>query len=127
MSDIDATFAAASKLHAEGKFADAEALYRRILAGTPDHTGALHHLGTIDFQLGRFADAEARLRRASALQPADRAILINLGRILLALARPLDAAGSFRAALALDPFLVPALAGLSDALGAAGRFSEGLT
>jgi len=50
--------------HQAGHLADAEALYRRILAAHRDHPAALHLLGVIAPQSGRTELAVEWLRRA---------------------------------------------------------------
>lgn len=47
-----------------GQLADAEALYRSVLATRPEEADALHMLGVICFQTGRFAEALALILRA---------------------------------------------------------------
>ncbi len=124
MSDTAQWFAEARQHHGEGRLAEAEALYERVLAVEPDHVEALHHLGTLDFKAGRHDIGEVRLRRALALRPNHIAVHVNLGRMLRSLDRIDEAVAAFRAALAIDRFVVPALVGLSDALLASGKAAD---
>jgi tetratricopeptide (TPR) repeat protein len=64
------TLQKAIALHQQGQLADAEGLYRQILASEPDHFDALHLLGVIRHQQGRHADALELIERALTRSPA---------------------------------------------------------
>ena len=49
----DALIAAATSHHRDGRLAEAEKLYRQILAIAPRHAETLYHLGIIGLQTGR--------------------------------------------------------------------------
>lgn len=57
-------------LHRAGRLAQAETLYRRVLAGDPDNPDALHYLGLIAHQSGRQEEAVALIQEAIARRPA---------------------------------------------------------
>ena len=85
-----------------GRLAEAEQIYRAILAGRPDDPGALHGLAIVALQAGHPAPAAGLLRRAAAIRPtAD--LLVDLG-LALGLAGDRDGAiTAERRAIALDP------------------------
>jgi len=56
--------------HRAGRLAEAEPIYRQVLAQQPDHPDALHLLGLIAHQVGRHADARLLIERAIARHPA---------------------------------------------------------
>jgi predicted O-linked N-acetylglucosamine transferase (SPINDLY family) len=119
-------FAAAQEHHRAGRLAEAGRLYQSVLEAEPDHSDALHYLGTLDFQAGRLGEAEAKIRRSIALKSNEPAARVNLGRVLRHQGRLDDAAGEFRAALAIEPQRVSALFGLNDVLSAQRRYAEAL-
>lgn len=74
----DMAFAAAR----EGRLADAERLYRALLAANPPPQVALN-LGLVLEDQGRFAEAEAHYRAELAARPDDPELLRRLGYLLL--------------------------------------------
>jgi tetratricopeptide (TPR) repeat protein len=96
-------FRAAVAHHQAGRLAQAEAAYRQLLAGAPDHAEALHLLGVLLHQSRRSAEAEPLLRRAAALAPRSAEVHNTLGTLLRDTGRPAEAADAFRAALRAQP------------------------
>ena len=82
-ADVSADFAAANKMYAEGKFAEAAGAYEQIIqsaarAGTA--SAALDfNAGNAEFKLGHLGRAIADYRRAALLAPRDSEVLGNLG------------------------------------------------
>lgn len=64
-----AVLARAVGLHRERRFAEAESLYRQVVALLPDHVDANHNLGAALAQQGKLDEAIPFLRRAIDLQP----------------------------------------------------------
>ncbi|MBL8200612.1 MAG: tetratricopeptide repeat protein [Chromatiales bacterium] len=118
MSPLEARNAlqAALAQHQAGRLAEAEALYRRILAGYPRHPDALHFLGLLAHQRGQHADAVALMDQALHEAPGHAACHSNRGNALLALGRPDEAVASFHQALALDRNFAEAHLNLGNAL-----------
>lgn len=119
-------FAEAQGLHREGRIAEAEALYERILKIDKDHADALHSLGALHLQQDRLDLAEPEIRRALTLKPKQPAAHANLGILLQRRQRSAEAIGSFKAALAIDPFRAGALVGLAEAQRSLGRPDEAI-
>ncbi|HEV7489627.1 MAG TPA: tetratricopeptide repeat protein [Rhodanobacteraceae bacterium] len=107
-----------------GALADAEALYREVLADNPDHVDALQMLATVLHQLGRPADALALFDRALALAPAHAGVLANRAAVELDCGEPARAAADAQAALTLDPTRFGARLNLGLALDRLGRITE---
>ena len=89
--------------HRRGDLARAEAIYRDILAHTPDHADALQMLGALALQTGRPAESSDLSRRAIALRPKATAAHANHGHALHVLGDSNGALACFDAALALHP------------------------
>src|SRR3954471_18396411 len=106
--EIDAILQSAMRHRQAGQPAQAEALYRQILAQHPDHDGALHCLGILAAQAGRHDLAIECLRRAAEIQPANSTYQNNLGTALIAQDRRDEAAACYRRALELNAHLVDA-------------------
>ncbi|NWG47269.1 MAG: tetratricopeptide repeat protein [Alphaproteobacteria bacterium] len=74
-------FEAAVRAQAAGRLAEAEALYKDILARVPDHAGALANLAVIARRAGRPSDALAYLTLAARLPDAPGEVFFNLGNL----------------------------------------------
>jgi protein O-GlcNAc transferase len=109
-----------------GRFNDAEALYRRILADQPDHPQALQMLGVVLFDSGRGLESLDPLRRSAALEPTRSDYLYNLGHALAALGQRDEAIAVFRSLVALYPDAAPAHRALADALFLSGRTQDSI-
>ncbi len=121
---IGPLFDAAIRRHQAGALAEAEGLYRQVLAIRPDHTDALYYLGVLACQLGRPGEAVALLERAVAADPARASAHNNLGLALQALGHLEPAAAAYRQALALQPANTGARYNLGNALQELGRLDE---
>jgi len=100
---IPEAFQIAVQRHQEGRLADAEALYRKILAAQPNHADALHLLGVIAHQAGRPDIAIELIRQAIALCPDNPFAQSNFGEACRAAGRLDDAVAAYRRALELKP------------------------
>ncbi len=89
--------------HQQGRLAEAEALYREILARDPEHFDALHLSGVIAYQQGRYDAAVESIGRALMRERTQAAPYSNLGLTLLAQGRHEAALACFVQALALQP------------------------
>jgi tetratricopeptide (TPR) repeat protein len=73
---------AAVALHQAGRLAEAERIYREILAREPAQPDALHLLGVIAQQVGKTDLAIELIRRAIAIRPTDAIYYNNLAHAL---------------------------------------------
>jgi len=76
--DIASDFAAANKLYAQGKFADAATGYEKILATGAQSPTLLFNCGNAEFKSGNLGKAIAAYRQAALLAPRDAEIRANL-------------------------------------------------
>jgi tetratricopeptide (TPR) repeat protein len=106
---------AAIEHHRSGRFAEAEAIYQRILAQDPNHLDALQLLGALAGQTGRIDLAIDLIRRAIALNPRIASYHSNLGKLLCDQGRFDEAIVSCRQAVGLNPNLADAHNNLANA------------
>ncbi len=123
---IPEALALAIQHHQAGRLAEAEALYRQILAVQPRHTDALHLLGAIAGQVGRNDVAVDLIRQAIALAPEQPTFHSSLGNALAALGRTEEAVAAYRRATQLKPDYTDAHNNLGIALGNLGRWDEAI-
>jgi len=123
---IPQALALAFQRHQAGRLAEAEALYRQILAAQPRHAEALHHLGVIANQVGRHELAVDLIRQAIDISPNNPAACSNLGIALRKLGRLDDAAAACRHAINLKPDYLEAHINLANVLRQEGQFDEAI-
>ena len=100
---LDDAIALAVELHRAGQLAEADKVYRQILAAVPDHPDALHLHGLLRHHQGRSGEAAALIRAAIARVPEFADYHLNLGNVLLECGEPQEAADAYRQALSLRP------------------------
>jgi tetratricopeptide (TPR) repeat protein len=93
----------------QGRLADAEALYERVLKVRPRHFDALHLLGVLRQQQGRSDEALRMFAAALKVSPDSADALSNRGVALNTLERWDEALASYDRALAVEPNHVDAL------------------
>jgi len=123
---IQQAYELAVQHHQSGRLAEAEALYRQILAVEPRHADVLNLLGVIAAQVGRHDAAIELIRQAIALAPGIPLFYSNLGEASRE-AGQLDAAiAAFRQAIALNPGYPEAHNNLGNALKKMGSMDEAI-
>lgn len=130
---IDQILQLAVEHHQKGEFAQAEPLYRQVLAHDPNHVDAMCLLALLSNQRGDPRAAIELLRRAEAVAPdnprvraATAEAYSNLGDLLRRAGNPSEAIGAYRAALALRPEMAETANNLGLALVMSGRLTEAL-
>ena len=88
--------------HDAGRLAEAEAIYRRVLAAAPHRPDALVLLGALAYARGNLESAVAAYRQAAARAPGFLPAWVNLANALEEQGRLDEALGAHRAALAID-------------------------
>jgi len=116
----------ATALHQQGRLAEAEPLYRQILAANPSVYPALYLLGALRLQLGDSNEAASLLQRALAQNPGDPAANVQYGMALQSLMRYPEALAAHERALAVQPENIAARMGRGAALRALERDAEAL-
>jgi tetratricopeptide (TPR) repeat protein len=110
-------------LSAMGRYQEAEAYFRRSLAGLDDAT-THYNLGLLMSMTGRLPEAEREYRRALALDAAHADARGNLGPLLVRMGRTREATGELERLVADDPENVSALTNLGVVLLQQGRAAE---
>jgi protein O-GlcNAc transferase len=112
--------------HKAGRLAEAEKIYRQILAAKPNHADALHLLGVVTGQAGQLDAAVTLIRQAIAVSPTNAAYYGSLGNALQDRWQPDDAIGAFRTAIRLRPAFAEAYNNLGNVLRDTGQLDEAI-
>ncbi len=103
MEDPKQLLAQATERHRDGRLAEAEALYLRVLQGKPDQFEAGQLLGMLRLQQGRCGDALAPVEAALKAKPDAAGTLMLHAAILHELKRPEEALKSLVKAALIQP------------------------
>ena len=79
---INQTYKQAIIFHQEGKFEEAERLYREILKTQPEHLDANNNLGIVLASRGKLKQAKEYYKKAIVLNPDFVFAYNNLGNVL---------------------------------------------
>jgi tetratricopeptide (TPR) repeat protein len=123
---LDGLLREAVELQQNGALAEAEAVYREILALRPRHFDALQLLGALALQTGRYEEGVALLKQALEIDPRQAAVHSNLAFALNALGRHEAALAAASRALSLKNGFVDALNNRGAALAGLERADEAL-
>ncbi len=113
-------------LHRSGQLAEAERLYRELLAADPRDFTAQHLLGVIHAQQGRNKEALRGINAALTLKPDDAEAHLNRANVLKGLGRAQEALEGYARALELKPGWPQAENNRGTVLQAQGRYEEAL-
>src|SRR5262245_64477118 len=78
--DVTQAFLVAARHHQAGRIAEAEGLYRQVLALNPRHAQSLYYLGVIQLNAGRPQQAVDFISRAIALADGNPEYHYNIDR-----------------------------------------------
>ena len=112
------------KHHQAGRFAEAEACYRRVLAIQSDHADALHLLGVIAHQVRRYDLAVELIGRAIKRNGENPFYYSSLGSALRGQGKVGEAIAAFRQAIVIMPAYAEAHYNLGNALNHQGKLNE---
>ena len=112
--------------HQAGRLAEAEAIYRQILAVQPQHADALHLLGVIAQHVGRNDVAVDLISQAIALRPGYPEAHCNLGNALRENGKLNEAVAAFRQAVTLRPDFPEAHSNMGSAMSLNGQREEAI-
>lgn len=112
--------------HRAGRRAEAEGLYRQIIAADPKQADALHGLGLLCFYSNRAGEAVELLGRAVVQRPGEAQFQMNLGAVLGQSGRLAESIAAYRAALAIRPHYPQALSNLGNTLRLAGQIEPAI-
>jgi predicted O-linked N-acetylglucosamine transferase (SPINDLY family) len=113
--------------HRAGRLAEAEKMYRQVLAQQPNHPDALHLLGLVAVESRRWDAAVDWLRRAVRIQPDNAEAHNDLGNALRDQRQLDESIAAYRQAIGLKPDFAEAHCNLGNALRAKGRLEEAIT
>jgi predicted O-linked N-acetylglucosamine transferase (SPINDLY family) len=123
---IAEAFSIAVQHHQGGRLAEAEGIYRQILAVDPRNADALHLLGVLAHQMGKEEAAMGLIREAIALAPDVADYHFNLGEAHRLAGRLDEAVVAYHQAIALEPTYSEAHSNLGNAFTGLGRLDEAI-
>lgn len=106
--------AQAVHLQQQAQYAEAERLYRAVLAEAPDHADALHFLGLLKHQRDGSPEGLELMKKSLESGPPNAGYLVNYGHVLQAHGQLEESVKQFRKALAISPSFPEALNGLGQ-------------
>ncbi|MGA2443189.1 MAG: tetratricopeptide repeat protein [Tepidisphaeraceae bacterium] len=112
--------------HQAGRFAEAERMYRQVLALQPNHADALHLLGVLATQGGRLDAGIELIRRAIANCSTNPFYYCNLGKALFDKGQLDEAIATYHLAIGLKPDFAETHANLGNALKAKRQVDEAI-
>lgn len=113
---IEMHFQLGRRLHDAGQLAEAEPIFRDVLAADPDHAESQHRLGLIAMQSGRMETALTAFDRAIARRRSNALFHVHRAHALLGLGRSMDALHAARQAQRLKPQMPEAALAVGHAL-----------
>lgn len=113
-------------LHRQGRFAEAEALYRAVLERSPDDANALHYIGLINYQAGKLDVADAFMTRSLEMDHTCANTWNDLGAVKLKSGNLEESVRYFSRALDLNDQHTDALNNLAAAFRRLFRFESAL-
>ena len=114
--DIHQMLDTAMEHHLAGRLADAEPIYRQVIAEHPDQPDAYHRLGMLAHHRGNADEAVTLIDRAIQIDPDDWRYHCGRGEVLLAVKQYSYAIAAFERALRLNGDAPEALVGLAVTL-----------
>ena len=125
MTDAARSLLAQANIHHQaGRFAEAQALYRQVLAQDAGNADAMHYLGLLLHQLGQTSSGIELLRKSVQHSSNVASYRNNLAMVLQQTGNHQEASEQFAAATQLRPDHADALCGLAASQRAMGKFSE---
>jgi tetratricopeptide (TPR) repeat protein len=124
--DLEQLYNQAAAFHRGGRLAEAEQLYRQVMAGDPFAFAPRHMLGLLLAQQGRHEQALEELLAALKINPGVPQAQLHCGNVLLELHRPAEALAHFDRALAAQPYEAAALKSRGFALWRLRRYDDAL-
>jgi tetratricopeptide (TPR) repeat protein len=126
LSTLGRTIEEGVLLQRQGRLAEAEKIYTRVLKTLPDQFETLQLLAEIKMQRAKPGEALRLMTAAVAARPDSVDARVQLGHMLRALKLDTDALASYERGLAIDPDNVEALGNRGDILLALQRPAEAI-
>lgn len=121
MSDINALVEAATIAVNQGRWNEAEQLWKRVLALDPKHPQALFSLGVHAFKRGQLTEALQALQAAHTVAPHDPNVLLSISVVLREQGDSAGELSAIDAALTADPYFLAGLLAKANHLERHGR------
>jgi len=102
-NDLDAVHLIGRAALGAGHLAQAENVFRHVLANDPRQCYALANLGRTYMAVARWGEAEAYLRKAAACAPRLATVYESLGDLYMQIGRPQEAAAAYRRVEEIEP------------------------
>lgn len=118
---------AAGKAAGQGRWNDAEQLWKRVQAIDPKHPQALYSLGVHAFKRGQLAEALQALQAAHAVSPQDPVVLLSMSVVLREQGNDAAELKAIDASLAADPYFLAGLLAKAEWLERKGRVRAAAT
>lgn len=125
-ADVAALFNQGFALHQQRQLAQAESIYKQVLAKNPKHFDALHLSGVIASQAQNYMLAADLIGQAILIDPNNAIAFYNHGLALHKLKRLEEAVASYDQAIAIKPDYAEAYSNLGNALQELKRVDEAL-
>jgi aspartate beta-hydroxylase len=93
----------------QGRWQEAEQLWRQVLAREPRHPQALYSLGVHAFKAGQLGNAQQLLQAAHQSMPDDPMVLLSLAVVRRQMGNDAGELAAIEAALTVDAYFLPAL------------------
>ena len=116
----------AAELHRDGRFEEAERMYREVIRANPRNVDALRMLGRIALSMKRNSDAERLFRRTVSIAPDFVGAWLDLGRVLKDTDSHEEAMACYRRVIELQPDNPKGHFMLAGVLAPAGRTYEAI-
>jgi tetratricopeptide (TPR) repeat protein len=121
---VDRALQIAAEQRRSGRFADAENIFRQIIAQFPSHVGAIHELAVTLAQQRKLEESLQLLRRVIQLAPTSPGAHSDLGNVLRDMNRLDESIASYHRAIAIQPDFAVAFSNLGNALRDSNRPEE---
>jgi tetratricopeptide (TPR) repeat protein/SAM-dependent methyltransferase len=122
--DVTQAFLVAARHHQAGRIAEAESLYRQVLALNPRHAESLYYLGVIQLRAGRPQQAVDFISRAIAVADGNPEYHYNIAIAYQALGHIGEVVTHCARAITLKPDYAEAHMNLGNALKQQGKLAE---
>lgn len=113
LAEIEHNFAAAVAALEDSRFDEAEALFRGVIAKSPNHAAALGNLGKLAGRRGKPAEALSYFEAALDADPSNTSMLCDAAALLQELGRRPEAEAIYKSVIETDPKHAWALSGLA--------------
>jgi tetratricopeptide (TPR) repeat protein len=124
--DASASLQLAINMQSGGRLAEAEKLFKAVLAADESNIPSMQNLAMLCARQGRLTEAGTYLRMVIGQNPQIIAAHNNLGNVMSMLGRPDEAAASYETALAINPNYPEGHNNLGIALAAMNRHNEAI-